>query len=270
MWLIYWLFSPDVTLWVWPIGIGGGLTLALAPQIRNIRLAHIFFGFAWIWAFGCILEEIMKSRMSLKASIPLAFVVGGIIAVLALLSHYWVEQNHKDADAPKPSTASATEPKPKAPTLREMFTSDFPNTMKAADEEMEIKWKDGAAPTKVVRQVYLDFPAKARFVGFYIPFSPPHGFDACMALRLQVHKVMKVMEDKTRVSAGYRDESTDQRDLTFSGRVLLYYEDVLTIPQKASLIEAYKKEGFEVNFRGPDYLVDQQIAWYRQHDKKTN
>jgi hypothetical protein len=96
-----WMFSSEVALWIIALGITGGLALALAPQLRNIRLAHIFFGSAWIWAFGCILREIMKSGMSLKTSIPLAFVLGGMIAVLALLSYYWVEQNRKEAAPPE-------------------------------------------------------------------------------------------------------------------------------------------------------------------------
>lgn len=39
----------------------------------------------------------MQSTMSLKASLPLAFFAGGIIAVLAILSHYWVERNRQEA-----------------------------------------------------------------------------------------------------------------------------------------------------------------------------
>lgn len=93
---VSWLFSLGPMLLVVPIGIGGGLTLALAPQLRNIRLAHIFFGFAWIWAYGCVLEEIMNSRIPLKYSVPTTFLITGMIGVLALLSHYWVEGNRRE------------------------------------------------------------------------------------------------------------------------------------------------------------------------------
>jgi hypothetical protein len=70
------------------------------------------------------------------------------------------------------------------------------------------------------------------------------------------------------VQAGYRDESTRLEELTFSGRVLLYHEDFLSINQKAAIIEAYKVKNFDVQFRGPDYLSDKLIAWHRQHDPK--
>lgn len=110
---LYWIFGVGPVLFVVALGIGGGLTLALAPQIRNIRLAHWFFGFAWVWAFGGIIEVIGDMKLTPKLSIPLAFVCTGVIGVLALMSSIWVERNHHDSTVdsgvlPHPVTLSGT------------------------------------------------------------------------------------------------------------------------------------------------------------------
>jgi hypothetical protein len=91
-----WLFSPEPSLWVIGIGIGVGFTVALAPTLRNIRLAHLFFGLAWVWTYGCILEEIMFIKLPLRYSIPVTFLIAGLVGVMALLCHYWVEKNHEE------------------------------------------------------------------------------------------------------------------------------------------------------------------------------
>jgi len=50
--ILRWLFSIETSLWVIGLAIGAGLTMALAPTIRNVRLAHPFFLIAAIWALG--------------------------------------------------------------------------------------------------------------------------------------------------------------------------------------------------------------------------
>ena len=51
---------------------------------------------------------------------------------------------------------------------------------------------------------------------------------------------------------------------------MLYHEDFLSIPQKSDIISAYKRRGFDVQFRGMDYLGDQLIAWHHEHDVKAH
>jgi hypothetical protein len=47
------------------------------------------------------------------------------------------------------------------------------------------------------------------------------------------------------------------RDLTFSKRVYLYYEDSLSLQQQAEIERVYQKKGLFVHLRGPDYLTAQ-------------
>jgi len=103
--LVIWLFSPEPSLWLIAIGITGGLTLALAPQLRNIRLAHLFFGVTWLWAFGCIAEVVSLSKMPLQYTVPSVFLATVLIGVLALLSYQWVETNHHEGISTTPSVS---------------------------------------------------------------------------------------------------------------------------------------------------------------------
>jgi hypothetical protein len=59
------------------------------------------------------------------------------------------------------------------------------------------------------------------------------------------------------VMSGYGDQMTTSKELTFSGRVLIYHEEFLSIPQKADILKAYKEKGLAVTFRGSDYLGTQ-------------
>jgi|SRR5665213_1346948 len=134
---IYWLFGVGPCLWVVGIGIGGGLTLALAPQGRNVRLAHWFFGFAWIWAFSGIIEVLVDMKLPLKISLPVAFLATGLIGVFAVLSFVWVESNHHESGS---ESSHAAEPPPSPAGLS--FRSIAVNVLNMP-ERKKVKFYDG-------------------------------------------------------------------------------------------------------------------------------
>lgn len=168
------------------------------------------------------------------------------------------------------SHVSAPNKEDKPPTLLELFGKDLPSMMKTSDDAITIKWKTGGE-LHIKRQLYLDFIAKTEFVGFYIPASDPVSSadtaNACMVLDESnaVKQTLDQMPKKVFVSGGYGDQMTSINDLTFSGRVLIYHEAFLSITEKADIIRAYAAKHYDVQFRGPDYLGDQTIAWYHGH-----
>ena len=177
-------------------------------------------------------------------------------------------ESHKATHAPGYASVGGTK-KPvadeKPPTLSDLFKSDLPSTMKITNENT-IQGPSGDI-LDIKTQIYADFPARTKFVGFYIPRSP-HTYDVCLGIVSSVRSTIEVAQQRVEVTGGYRGEQNSLQDLTFSGRVLLYHEEFLSIPQKAEIIKAYAAQGFDVNFRGFDYLGDQLIAWHRQHDRK--
>jgi hypothetical protein len=216
-------------------------------------------------------EQLPQIGKSGWASVFKWAAVGALIAAIAVLLLSVPEISRRlGVEHTAPASQSATQPDQKPPTLRDLFEKDFPYVMKAQDQSMEIQWQDGSA-LHVSRQVYLDFPAKTQFVGFYIPSSgqfQTRTYNASIQLAEAVKQAISDLPKRAHVTAGYRDENNTLEDLTFSGRVLLYHEDFLSIPQKADILKAYAAKGFDVQFRGPDYLADQVIAWHHQHDPK--
>jgi hypothetical protein len=167
---------------------------------------------------------------------------------------------------PAASPVHATQQDEKPPTLLDLFNKDFANTMKASDDGFDLKWSDNTT-SHVKPQVDLDFPAKTQFVGFYVS-SSTHNYEACLELANAVQQVINSLPKRLKVSGGQLGELTTLEELMFSGRVYLYHDDFLSITQKAAIIEAYKRQNFDVQFRGPDYLGIQVIAWHNQHDAK--
>lgn len=167
----------------------------------------------------------------------------------------------------------------KPPTLLDLFKSDFPNTMKVTDQDLpgyQLQAHDGTK-VDIRRQVYMDFPAKTKFIGFYVsrPVPSPLDFKAeeTAAACFQILKNNSVQDSfdhfakNVAVMAGQQGQMTAIQDLTFSGRVMIYHEEFLSIPQKASIMNAYRAKNMDVQFMGDEYLGAQVIAWHQKHDK---
>jgi hypothetical protein len=81
-----------------------------------------------------------------------------------------------------------------------------------------------------------------------------------------VQKVFEHLSKQIAVLSGMEGQMTSIQDLTFSGRVLIYHDEFLSIPQKADIIRAYTAKQLDVQFMGTDYLGNQVAAWHRRND----
>jgi len=259
-WRVTALVSAIIAAWL----VGSGQMTLVEVVITGVITGLIILFIGWV-AKKCwtSLPRIIASA-DRKRGIVILIVLG---CILTLALTYGLNLYIQLPVNPQPVNLQTTKPPEQAtpPTLLGLFKSDFANVMKFTDEErIGIEWKDGSV-LHIKTQVYADFPAKTQFVGFYIPASSKT-YEACLDLSDAVESTMKSLQKRIAVSAGYRNERDRLQDLTFSGRVLLYHEEFLSIPQKAAIIEAYGAKHLDVQFRGPDYLGDQVIAWHRQHD----
>lgn len=146
----------------------------------------------------------------------------------------------------------------KHPDLRELFITDFPTLLKVT-RDSEVHTHDGTT-VKIIQQEYMDFAGKTKFLGFYI-FSSSHSYGACEFLVGECEKVMRDIESLTGEMAT-DSASTSLRDLTFSGRVYIYYEDDLSLQQLADLERLYKSKGLSVIFRSHEYMMRR---WFRDN-----
>jgi hypothetical protein len=189
-----------------------------------------------------------------------------------------VESRNDKASTPKstPSGASANwlAAIKTPPTISDVFQNDFPNTMKLTDDAIGIQWKDTGAVTHIKRQLYLDFPANSKFVGFYIPTSDPSDLsrtaEICLTLAKAdaVQQTLDELPKKTFIAANLGQTTTIQ-DLTFSGRVVIYHDDFLSITQQADIIRAFAEKHYALGFFGPNDFGKTLSEWHRLHDDAT-
>ncbi|HTR23741.1 MAG TPA: hypothetical protein VMI10_07130 [Terriglobales bacterium] len=160
----------------------------------------------------------------------------------------------------------------KPPTLPSLFAHDFNNTLrKTTDIDLGSSNPD-LKPVRIKVQLYLDFPAKTKYIGFYIPAENPlsskETVAACLLLAQSAQRAVTEMSQGTTTMGGYRDQMNTEQELTFSGRVLLYHEAMLSITEQADIIRAFQANHLDVQFRGPEYLSDQVIGWQRDRGIK--
>jgi hypothetical protein len=161
-------------------------------------------------------------------------------------------------------------------TVRELFDIDLSNLLKVnIDHGLSVNLTFNKQTTEVpiARKIYADFVSRSKFVGFYIPTSNMPSdeatYVACLQLPKQVQDVFSDFEKTRDLWGGIsEDQMTSVKDLQFSGRVILYYEGFLSITEKAQIIDGFKRENYDVQFRGPDYLRDVQIAWRQERDSR--
>jgi hypothetical protein len=159
--------------------------------------------------------------------------------------------------------------KDKSPRLFDLFTEDYPADMKAQNE---LTMKGILLPLK--QQVYLDYLGNSKFVGFYIPEKDPvTGGETttviCKALTGQVQPMLLALEKNLYMEGGLGIENARKiPDLKFTQQVVIYHESMLSILEKAEIIEAFKAKEITVQFRGPDYESYRRNIW--SQNRKDN
>lgn len=201
----------------------------------------------------------------------LRVIVVVVLIVVALGGAGWrwkSKAQRESEEKPLPSPPNSADRPPT--TLGETFRQDFPSLDRYTFNDIEFAPKDGPK-IPIESQVYANYLENYKFVGFYIPSTeaiPQHYYDyrASLALVDFVQRAMDDVSKHLRIEEGLPDQQTKYEDLEFSGRVMLYVGDDLSIPQKAEILSRYKAKNFDVFFFGPNHLKEDQDGWLRQHN----
>jgi hypothetical protein len=159
--------------------------------------------------------------------------------------------------------------KDKPPSLLDLFTKDYPEDFKAQND-LTMK----GSPLRLKQQVYLDLLGKSTFVGFYVPAPSPIDDEAktvliCETLAKEVQPMIDKVQTNLELKGGFGlPNAIDIRDLTFTKLAVIYHESILSISEQASIIEAFKSHGVDVQFRGPDYEASRMNSWFNSHKKQ--
>jgi hypothetical protein len=145
-------------------------------------------------------------------------------------------------------------------SLFDLFLTDFSTTFKLHSDVPVVV---NGIKVQLTYQAYFDYNSKSEFVGFFIPSSDPDTYGTGVYLSgLDYPSALKHVSVKT--SGGSPGQMTKQDDLVFTGRVYLYHDADLSIEQRAALIQMYRAKHLDVQFRGHDYLVIEDLARVRE------
>jgi hypothetical protein len=123
---------------------------------------------------------------------------------------------------------------------------------------------DGTTEQLVV-QAYFDYNSKSEFLGFFIPSTVKDTYKVCLFLAGLDH-AGSLKHTGVKTSGGMVGQMTAQDDLVFTGRIYIYHEGDLSIEQRAALIQAFRAKHLDVQFRGNDYMLMQDLS--RRVEKK--
>lgn len=157
--------------------------------------------------------------------------------------------------------------------MQDLFMRDFPTVSFVMPVRItKIAGKD----YELQGQVYLDFDAGTRFIGFLIPPNVPT-YEICVGISNSHEGLLKIFADTLKANnvqgleAGNpgQPQRIPLESLKSSGRVVLYHEDHLSPRQIADLEDLYKDKQLSVLFRGPDYLAMQNATRPKHYDRLT-
>lgn len=259
------------------IGIGFAVMSMTPPEFTIARVcfslaAVILVSKTAFWLAGLAAERTER--------VIAAFLIFGLIGAAWIWSYSWVS-SHKPTPPPAAQSLKDDE---KPPTLLDFFlTRGFNNTLRAHDQDVSnpsisISWKDNST-ARVIAQEYLDFPAKTKFVRFYVmrpsvmDMLGDKTFHACLTLAVTdpttkmnaIEFAFDRFSKNVGLMGGQIGQMNTAAQLTFSGRVLIYHDDDLSILQKADIIKAFSAKNFDVQFMRPEYLHAQLVAWHKEH-----
>jgi Alpha/beta hydrolase family len=151
----------------------------------------------------------------------------------------------------RPPSSGPSKP-PGVLTLHGLFTEDFPQYWIPRIDTTIVK---AGKKNTIESAIFLDFPGRSRFVGFYLP-SDVDTYEVCKALPDAVELLIAHFASGHEFRAdGIFDKSqTSFADLASTGRVYVYYEGILTLPQSGELDSLFTHRHLGLILRGDDWL----------------
>jgi len=116
-----------------------------------------------------------------------------------------------------------------------------------------------------------DARTNALFVTYYIPAHPILAHDDNML------KIMGFVASQTEHQIGVGKQffngafagepnKMSSADFRFTGRVYMYFDDLMTLDQKAKLEKIFRDQGMILDLRGPDFAATMQAEMIAQHN----
>jgi hypothetical protein len=251
-------------------GIGTAVSLASLRANDPYILIPLLAFSSLCFSLLCWLHEGSKLARTLTA-----FFISMVLALVGLrilsTPNIDIETTRQGIQQPQSGGESSKPAEPKKPlTIASLFEDDFPEFYRIRGDVEHVTSKH-RLKTPLQSKLYLDFGANSQFVGFYIPQgpytyqdseerAPASSYEWALSLSSGAKSPLALAKTFSKAEAGFMDERTSISDLTFTGRVYIYYEDQFSPRQVADLTDRFKKNGYSLILRGLDYLRNKVLV----------
>lgn len=157
-------------------------------------------------------------------------------------------------------------------TLRDYFETDFSHFGRC---EKGMKLDGPGFSVEFTGRVVFDPMVNCMFVSAYVP-SSPDPISVCHAILREHQKILDILHDVTIRARFVGERYMDSAEMVFSRRVLIYCEDELLAQDLTQLLDAGRKTGLSVQFRGPEFArertaIDKPMAFicHDSRDKES-
>lgn len=190
---------------------------------------------------------------------------GMVVCAWPTVKKWYSSRRKTNADERNPSTSEESIVKSSAPiTLKQLFEIGWPN-LPAFYHECVLSGQGlDAGSVKAAWRVNFDFAGRSKFLAILIdPETRANdAFKACESIADQYGHFIDSANSEVDIEGQAPDDTapTHLKDMVFSKRVFIYYED-FSVAQKGMLETIYQSKELAVQFRDASY------AWAHRDDK---
>lgn len=235
------------------IGVGAFLLSWLLPHfVENppvwfvkvgvfLGCAFIMFGFA-LW--------MLPDWVSKPRTWPVILLFSGIVACGVGLI-FVLDQQHSTV-TPVEDTTKKPDDDNLPTTLKELFESDFPESVKH-HYSVTVRLGEPIESIDVPVNVISNYAAETKFISFYVPFHGGATPEICMSVSKHFDEFF-TRSKQHKFTLGRPGDSGDDSDFPLSDVVYIYHEAPMDLQEMASVDTHYQEHGMRVHLRGQDYV----------------
>jgi hypothetical protein len=234
-----------------------GLAVATVSYFLRYAVRDMPPVIAWTGVFGGLVIAVLTfTPLAERFVLPISIIgVGGLLLFAGGMLFYERSISSNPTASGSPSPAQLPIPL----TLRELFEADWP-ALPSYYMVSEINASDGSKKISVSWRLNGDFVARSKFLVLYFDSAvdPADVKQACEVIADQYVFFLKTADESVNITGQepYDTSSTSMRDLVFSNRFFVYYDNPqFSLEQKGLLDGSYRRRNLSIQFRDGTYLA---------------
>jgi hypothetical protein len=138
------------------------------------------------------------------------------------------------------------------PNVYECFVADGKHIANL-QRKWALRHADGSVIEEVLGRISFDFESNAKYLSLYIPDSREHIEYPERILFDQIHELLSVSDEESKIAAKVGGDLFDGASLVFTGRVYVYSEEPFPSERQQRFKADASGHGYRLVFRSVDY-----------------